>query len=186
MRTLRSISLAASFLVFLALHGAEATVIDGPIIHGGHTYYLLETATWTASEAEAIARGGHLVTINDAAENAWVLDTFVTTPNRSIGLWLGLIDQVTEGIFAWTSGDPVTYTNWLAGEPNNYLVNDPVNGEDFTMMYGSGLWNDTDNQGHDQAPLHGVIEIPFVIPEPSTALLVGLGLAGLGAVRRRA
>ena len=33
----------------------------------GHLYSLLDTATWTASEAEAIALGGHLVTINDAA-----------------------------------------------------------------------------------------------------------------------
>jgi hypothetical protein len=30
-----------------------------------------------------------------------------------------------------------------------------------------------------------VVEIPFVIPEPSTAFLVGLGLVGFGAIRRR-
>lgn len=182
MRALRSIPLLASSIVFLALQGAEATVIQGPIIHEGHTYYLLENATWTASEAEAITLGGHLVTINDAAENAWLLDTFVTSP---IGLWLGLTDQDVEGAFVWTSGESVTYTNWLAGEPNNYLVNDPVNGEDYGMMYGSGFWNDTDNLGQDQAPLHGVVELPFVIPEPASGLLLGGGLLAMGLRRRQ-
>lgn len=180
----RSIPLLASALVCLALHGAEAAVIQGPVIHEGHTYYLLENATWTASEAEAIALGGHLVTTSDAAENAWVVDTFITVPSRNINLWLGFTDQVTEGIFVWTSGEPVTFTNWGAGEPNNFLVNDPVNGEDYGMLRPTGLWNDTDNQGRDQAPIHGVVELPFVIPEPSTALLTLSGLSLLAVARR--
>ena len=55
-----------------------AGILSGPAINPGpgHTYYLLTQNTWTASEAEAVTLGGHLVTINDSAENDWVLNTF--------------------------------------------------------------------------------------------------------------
>jgi hypothetical protein len=53
--------------------------------------------TWDRAEAEAVALGGHLVTINDEAENQWVLDTF--GPQASINgmLWIGFTDQQVEG-----------------------------------------------------------------------------------------
>ena len=59
---------------------ALATPISGPIVDpaNGHTYYLLEKTTWVAAEAEAVALGGHLATVNDAAEDAWLFATFAT------------------------------------------------------------------------------------------------------------
>ena len=95
---------------------AYATVIGGPVVHNGHTYYLLDNKPWVAQEAEAVSLNGHLVTINDAAENTWVWDTF-GSPNA--GLFFGLTDVSSEGTFVWTSGETVTFTNWRFGEPNN-------------------------------------------------------------------
>jgi hypothetical protein len=184
-RVRRSVCWLSAVIACAAATAAQASIIQGPVVYEDHTYVLLDTATWTQSEQQAVALGGHLVTINDAAENAWVLDTFVTTPGRSIGLWLGLTDQDVEGTFVWVNGEPVTYTNWRAGEPNNYLVNDPVHGEDYGMMYGYGAWNDTDNTGQDQAPLHGVVEVVGpVVPEPATGLLTLAGLSLLAGGRR--
>ena len=59
----------------------------------GHLYYLLTADTWTNSEAEAVALGGHLVTINDAAENQWVVDTFANYGGVERPLWIGLTDR---------------------------------------------------------------------------------------------
>ena len=52
--------------------------------------------------------------------------------------WIGLSDKATEGTFAWSSGEPVTYTKWRSGEPNN-----ASNAEDCAeYRYSDGNWND--------------------------------------------
>ena len=89
-------------------------MLQGPVINPdtGHSYYLLTQNNWTGSEAEALTLSGHLVTINDAAENSWIFSNF-SQPGRV--LWLGLNDAATAGKFVWTSGQAVTYTNWARG-----------------------------------------------------------------------
>src|SRR5262249_37275247 len=81
----------------------------------GSRYLLNSTSvTWTAAEAAAVALGGHLVTVNNATENDWLRRTFSEVGS----FWLGLNDVAVEGTHVWTSGQPVTYTNWAPGEPN--------------------------------------------------------------------
>ena len=40
---------------------------------------------------------GFLTTINDAAENQWVFDTFADFENQSRHLWIGLSDSQEDG-----------------------------------------------------------------------------------------
>lgn len=124
----------------LASSPAMSGVLDGPIINpaNSHTYYLLTpNQTWTAAEAEAVALGGHLVTINDQAEQDWVWSTFGIPSQR--WLWIGINDVNQEGIFEWVSGEPITFTYWTPGEPNDFPP-----GEDFGEMdaFKGGKWND--------------------------------------------
>ena len=101
----------------------------------GHIYYLVGGGDWNQIESWAVGLfGGHLVTINDAAEQAWLESVFGTDTLY----WIGMNDVNTEGSWEWVSGQPVTYTNWAAGEPNNYL-----GAEDYAVMnWDSGKWND--------------------------------------------
>ena len=84
--------------------------------YNGHGYLLTGWAqTWTAAEAYAQSLGGHLVTVNDQAEQEWLYATF----GRSLHLWIGLTDEAEEGTWAWSSGESVGYTNWYPGQPNS-------------------------------------------------------------------
>ena len=160
---------------------SSADVLSAPVINpaNNHLYYLLAPTTWTASQAEAISLGGNLVTINDAAENAWIYDTFGELDRP---LWIGLTDQAVEGSFCWISGESLSYSNWCSGQPDN--GGGFVPDEDYVYMVESNTawpaqltpeeWNDVPNDGTGvQRPVYGVVE---VVPEPSTVALGVLGL----------
>ncbi|MGE0479594.1 MAG: C-type lectin domain-containing protein [Phycisphaerae bacterium] len=118
----------------------ESGVLGGPLNRPGsdHQYYLLAASSWSAAEAAAVALGGHLVTINDADENEWVRAELANFGGVDRRVWIGFNDVAEEGNFVWTSGEPVTYTNWNGGEPN-----DSGGVEDATELFGSnGAWND--------------------------------------------
>ena len=67
---------------------------------------IVEGPTWQEAEANAVALGGHLVTINDAEENEWINNTFgrYATFDNGLGLMIGYTDQVEEGSWEWASG----------------------------------------------------------------------------------
>lgn len=182
--------IAAALTMVLAALGASdaragiiATLVNPA---NGHTYHLLTQNTWTGSQAEAVSLGGNLVTINDAAEQAWVYNSFANFGGVSRALWIGLTDALSEGNFTWVSGEPVSYTHWAFGEPNN------SGNEDFVHMWypsvsNAGQWNDVpDRSNVNGVPLFGVVEVTSV-PEPSALALGCLGLGGIGAagLRRR-
>jgi len=73
--------------------------------------------------------GRHLVTINDADEQAWLQRAF----GRYGAVWTGLTDQATEGTWVWASGEPVTYSNWASGSRM------PIGDYDFAYL-SDGYW----------------------------------------------
>ena len=117
---------------------AGATVIAGPLENPAsfHQYYLLETTNWAAAEAEAVGLGGHLATVENAAENTWLWETFSAIAAGPF--WIGLSDAALEGSFVWTSGAPTFYQNWwtAGGEPNN------AGGIEHSVEMNNYLWND--------------------------------------------
>jgi alpha-tubulin suppressor-like RCC1 family protein len=154
-----------------ALPPNSPAVISGPIYNpaNGHYYYLLAENTWTASEVEAVAMGGHLATVRNQAENSWIYTQFSQFGGVSRGLWIGLNDVAQEGAFVWASGEPVSYFNWGSNEPVNQ------NGlDDYVHLFWPGdarasQWNDqwdviVMGSGSAGVSINGVVEVSNLPP----------------------
>ena len=73
----------------------------------GHAYKKIQCKTWKNARAKAIAEGAHLVSINDEAEQRWLVEVFGREP-----FLIGLTRLENQTEWQWTSGEPVAYTNW--------------------------------------------------------------------------
>lgn len=129
----------------------------------GHFYSLTPTPSdMLTAEAYAQTQGGHLVAINSAAEQAFLNSTFLAGAGASRAYWIGLNDVEVEGVFRWTTGEPVTYTNWDPGEPNNDGgIEDAVAINwhyAYFSMFSLGGWNDDPIGGGTRGPFYGIVE----------------------------
>lgn len=172
--------MATAGTAFVTLGTVEAAqAITFVAYNNGSSYYRTDTASsWATAQSQATSNNGNLVTINNAAEQTFLTNVFGTTQQ----FWIGFNDIATEGTFQWVSGQPVTYTNWGAGEPNNYAYPASQGGgdEDAAIMNfnGAGLWNDA----RSSDPFIGIVEVAGV---PAQAVPFefspGIGILALGA-----
>jgi len=136
---------------------AEYTTTKGiaetPFIRRGDSAYLIvEGPTWEEAEANAVKLGGHLVTINDAAENEWLIKTYPNQPDWFV-YWTGLNDAVKEGEFSWISGEISSFANWRAASgPNRPIYDTSVDINDYVVLQPNNLnesiagqWSELDN-----------------------------------------
>jgi len=194
----------SKLLFVLPLIATPLSVQAVSFTFGGHTYETTSTAeSWTQAEAEAVGLGGHLVSINSAAEQAFLVSTFLADPSfANVPLWIGLNDITNGGgvgskiYTTWTTGEPVTYTNWNPGEPNNFPPGEDYGTINWHHAVGGaiGTWNDTPVNGtvglggNTNGPYFGIIEIPgkTSVPESgSTAMFLSLSLTAMTVFHRK-
>ena len=149
----------------------------------GHVYTLTSgPLDILAARIEAQQAGGHLVSINDAAENSFLINTFGQFFNTIQGdAWIGLSDEVSEGSYVWDNGEDFNYSNWAIGEPNNYPFCGAGSEEDYNIIRlwdstpnVAGVWNDlpTLSVCQNAASWYGIIEISPVVNQNSSANLI--------------
>ncbi len=119
-------------------------VFDGPCGEGDAFFetddgicfeYFFATSSWAGAQVKCQLLGGDLARIDDAATNG-ILASLV--PSAFPEAWLLATDTGSEGTWTW-DGEPMSYTNWRAGEPNN------GNGVENCMLIESnngGAWDD--------------------------------------------
>jgi hypothetical protein len=181
------------FALGLVGPGAFAAPISGAIYNPatGHNYYLLGQSTWTDAESQALGLGGHLTTVNDAAEQSWIYSTFSTYGGVSRNLWIGLITGGADGAvrsnYYWVNGETSTYRNWYDGQPIESIEH--YAGIIAPGNFASSGWNnysDVSSDGYSGTtvlPMCGVVE---VVPEPSICgMMFWGGALMIGALWRR-
>ena len=113
----------------------------------GHVYLFCEQVAdwWDARDVCLDQDSYDLVTIDGTLEQTWVHGT-IGTYSSSHWWWIGYNDIDAESweepasAWEWADGRSHTYTNWNAGQPDDYL-----GAEDCAHMYGDlGTWNDMD------------------------------------------
>jgi hypothetical protein len=169
---------------------ASAAVLD-TLHYNGHTYYLISENNFEGAETQALSLGGYLATINDQGEQDFLWNSWKNSLGTGEGLWIGL-EKTHDGIYVWMNGEPVTFTYWAPGEPNNgfghYYEGYVAMDKRFSS---TGMWNDLPNAGTDFISDRGIVEsndpgsTEVSTPEVSTLVLLGSGLAGLVLRRRR-
>jgi len=116
---------------------------------GDKKYYLgiFFKANWYKAEQYCRFHGMHLASINSGDEQKNLEEHIQSFGMGHEHFWTSGTDQAEEGKFFWMStGKPMTYENWNAGEPNNFQYE---NGEQEHCLElwnrdGKGLrWNDT-------------------------------------------
>ncbi len=124
--------------------------VYNPVTH--HYYAQVDGVTWADAEALGVKLGGHLVTVNDQAEQEWLVATFPQD-----WLWIGLNDRGREGRWEWSSGARLSYVNWGPGEPDDWKGYDPLGEDAATLTYpGVAAWADISGRWFGS----GIIEVP--------------------------
>ena len=151
--------------------------IDKEYIRDNSIYTIVDGPTWGEAEANANKLGGHLVTINDAEENQWLVDNF---PHETswYTYWIGLNDAKEDNVYQWSSGENFIYSNW---RPTSGPNRDPEDKSSLGASYvefqvndlnesKAGQWNDHP-PNHPNSPV-GIAEIPFVRRGDSAYVIV--------------
>jgi hypothetical protein len=126
-----------------------------------HSYKRVHCESWDDAQAKAVAEGAHLVSINDAAEQQWLVSIFGTAP-----CWIGLTDLVKEGEWGWTNGEPLTYINWAFRK----LIDADRGEEDYVFMGLSpdGRWHKVGPQSPEwHMPRMTILEKEVLPAKPS-------------------
>lgn len=123
--------------------------------HGHHYYKANTSSDWSTAAYDALINGGHLVCINDLAEQNYIKQI------ASENVWLGLY-KGNPTYYNWMNCDTVTYKNWATNEPN-------INSNGSAFMFGNncvqnGQWKsfqdkDTSSTNACYNGIYGLLEI---------------------------
>ena len=86
---------------------------------------------WYAAADACRGWGGHIATIDGGHEQAFLRGVV------DADAWIGLTDDRTEAEFVWETGEPVVYTSWFPGRPD-----DRQGDENCVAMRAAGGWED--------------------------------------------
>ena len=171
------------WLIFCPSNSMFSAVVGQWYNYGGHEYALVYqdvggslgavSGYWTSLESIAENDfGAHLVTINNASEDAWLFSIF------NYDNWIGFYADPRSGGHGWEwVGEQSTYTNWDDGYPDVY-ANDKIFG---SFINSNKKWHSAQNNHWYE----GIMERPATVPIPGVTWLLGSGIIGIVGFRKK-
>jgi|GEM_PF-1880935 len=202
-----------TFLILATSASADSAILCWT---NGNCYQIIDGSTfnWDDAKIAAVSQtynsvSGHLATITSPGETNFIVSSFGTGLN---GKWLGgsqpVVDTNGDGPWVWVTGEPWSYTNWLApplfvgDEPNNLELwvdnpdypatsNDPyiptgIHENNLQFHGVPGTWNDAISSSTAGYLVEFDNAAPAGIPEfPTVALPIISVIALMFLVQRR-
>jgi len=137
----------------------------------GHFYRLVDPEGgiyWTSARTACEQQGGHLATVLDAEEEAFI-ESLIEERGRLFHYWLGATDENSEGSWYWITGERVPlrgedgFQKWCGNQPNNTTAFEAV-GQDYMEIQKTRgdqgpeeymTWTDIGNSGEAAARFFG-------------------------------
>ena len=131
--------------------------------NGNDIYVIQNIDTWDNHRSRALAYGGDLVSITSAGKQTFIYANLTASNISWANAWIGLKQNPQSSSYSepgggweWVNGEPLVYSHWRAGEPNN------AGGiEGLAEMEWDSGWNDNSNVSR-----RAIIEIPVNIWDP--------------------
>ena len=145
-----------------------------------HAYSIIyaDGISWDDAYTAASDAGWHLATITSQAEQDALEASIYADVKYAGKYWLG--GYQTEGATApnedwnWVTSETWNFTNWASWEPDNW------NGVEGWLVTDTNIgWEWLDYRISSER-MQGMI-VEKTVPEPSTLLLLGIGLVGFAA-----
>ena len=114
--------------------------------------------SWTEADKFCLDMGAELASVHSPEENTFL---YYLCGSDDI-CWLGFSDAEEEGVWEWSDGSNVAYTNWESNQPDNWKD------QDYASLKGSyGRWSDV---SYNQAKTYAICEkdgtVPFFYSSP--------------------